>query len=684
MADQHQDLHVFAVEILAQELLSKAQLELLISHRLTPELLLKLPLDQYAAKVGLEDPELIASLRELATELLEQTGRAVPRPLPRLSWMQRIFKSRPSSQSRPRSSVNSTSSPALVLLEGGAEADEPLNPPNRFKYPKVVEEDLSAQALAQVLLGLELIQPAEVGMVEESGLTLQLAMGQVSACPRLPGLSPESAVGVVDYVRVALNRLPPRLLARLLMRNQANLSAHEAKCLVRFQIKYSALKYYSAEAFEDIGLTSALTQARLANWIAETESASAAAGETKLQDMSALQLANALVQREVIAEHEAETLVRANVRFDSLAQTAGKFTNSVTQSKLALYHDTQSAQLVAAFQVLRTRRRVNVRADLLEALGDGVDSNLALVIAQETVSLAAVELLLQSPHLSLAKCSSTKVTAYSLLHLAAKVHNVSPQFVSVLLAGGCAVDARDVLGNTPLMLACRCGNEDTVRQLVRHGASAAVENHFGFTALDVAVQYSAPSAVVECLIGAGADVNHCSRLFRGHTLLWLAVERNHVGNVAALLAAGADWRRAAPGGNGGLVCFAVQRNGDAAITQLLVQHAGKPVAQVPNLLGFSPMRLLAQQGHRANADIARVLVRSGAKVCEENNKVNLVLVSKRHHAPGAPVASPALVVLQRGLMVQALVVLLAGKKCATSALRRLPVELVRVLGSFVA
>ncbi|KAH9258201.1 hypothetical protein BASA81_003785 [Batrachochytrium salamandrivorans] len=656
MADQHQDLHVFAVEILAQELLSKAQLELLISHRLTPELLLKLPLDQYAAKVGLEDPELIGSLRELATELLEQAGRTAPRPLPRLSWMQRIFKSRPNSQPKSRPSISSSSA---LLFEGG-EADylvmEPLQSPNhkkkaKFKYPKVMEEDLSAQALAQSLLGLELIQLSEVGMVEESGLTLQLAMGQLNACPRLPGLSPESAMGLVDYVRVALNRVSPRLLARLLMRNQVNLTAHEAKCLVRFQIKYSALKYYSVEGLEDIGLTSALTQARLANWIAETETTNAVV-ETKLRDMSALQLANVLVQREVIAEHEAETLVRANARFDSLAQIANKFTNNVTQNKLALYHGTQSAQLVAAFQ--------------------------------EAVSLVAVELLLQSPHLSLAKCSSTKVTAYSLLHLAAKVHNVSPQFVSVLLAGGCVVDARDVLGNTPLMLACRCGNEDTVRQLVQHGASVTLENQFGFTALDVAVQYSAPSTVIACLISAGADVNHCSKLFQGHTLLWLAVERNHVGNVAALLAAGADWRRAAPGNNGGLVCFAVQRNGDAAITQLLIQHVGKPIAQAPNLLGFSPMRLLAQQGHRANADIARVLVRSGAKVIEENGKVNLVLVSRRHHAPGAPVASPALVVLQRGLMIQALVMLLAGKTCATSALCRLPVELVRVLGSFVA
>jgi ankyrin repeat protein len=55
-----------------------------------------------------------------------------------------------------------------------------------------------------------------------------------------------------------------------------------------------------------------------------------------------------------------------------------------------------------------------------------------------------------------------------------------------LLSAGALVDARDDLGQTPLMLACDFSNGPLIRLLLQHGASLAVQANDGWSALDCA------------------------------------------------------------------------------------------------------------------------------------------------------------------------------------------------------
>lgn len=55
-----------------------------------------------------------------------------------------------------------------------------------------------------------------------------------------------------------------------------------------------------------------------------------------------------------------------------------------------------------------------------------------------------------------------------------------------LLRRGAQVDARDALGQTPLMLACDFSNMPLIRALLQHGASLVVKSHEGWSALDYA------------------------------------------------------------------------------------------------------------------------------------------------------------------------------------------------------
>ena len=55
-----------------------------------------------------------------------------------------------------------------------------------------------------------------------------------------------------------------------------------------------------------------------------------------------------------------------------------------------------------------------------------------------------------------------------------------------LLRAGALVDARDGIGQTPLMLACDFSNMPLIRLLLQHGASLVVKSHEGWSALDCA------------------------------------------------------------------------------------------------------------------------------------------------------------------------------------------------------
>ena len=65
----------------------------------------------------------------------------------------------------------------------------------------------------------------------------------------------------------------------------------------------------------------------------------------------------------------------------------------------------------------------------------------------------------------------------------------------LLKIGGTKLDAHDVHGNTPLIIAARHARDDTVTLLLEHGASPVQTNFSMNSPLDVAKMYNNPSTV---------------------------------------------------------------------------------------------------------------------------------------------------------------------------------------------
>ena len=80
------------------------------------------------------------------------------------------------------------------------------------------------------------------------------------------------------------------------------------------------------------------------------------------------------------------------------------------------------------------------------------------------------------------------------------------ELVSLLLARGAKVDARDNYGWTPLMVAARLGDAETARLLLDHGADVNVAATANYTPLHWAVALGRRD-LFNVLLDFGADVN---------------------------------------------------------------------------------------------------------------------------------------------------------------------------------
>jgi ankyrin repeat protein len=108
--------------------------------------------------------------------------------------------------------------------------------------------------------------------------------------------------------------------------------------------------------------------------------------------------------------------------------------------------------------------------------------------------------------------------------------------IRVLLAGGQDIDDRDEHGQTALMNAARCGQEDVVRVLIDAEADLNVTAKYNLTALMLAI-INGHGATAELLVGAGADAGvraSGAAGFSGKTALQLAEERG-LAQVAAAI-----------------------------------------------------------------------------------------------------------------------------------------------------
>ena len=147
------------------------------------------------------------------------------------------------------------------------------------------------------------------------------------------------------------------------------------------------------------------------------------------------------------------------------------------------------------------------------------------------------------------------------------------------------IDTVDIFGNTALHVALRCGHAGHARELLNHGASAAVLNKLGQSPSHWLVYIGEPqdqSTLVPLLIQNHADlkctanpssIDLCDQLWCGGTPLHWAVETNMLELTEALLSEDADPEFVYNGYTP--IDIAVNRN-NADVLKALLKRAGNP------------------------------------------------------------------------------------------------------------
>ena len=79
-----------------------------------------------------------------------------------------------------------------------------------------------------------------------------------------------------------------------------------------------------------------------------------------------------------------------------------------------------------------------------------------------------------------------------------------PRCLQLLVRAGCALDARDAEGRTPLLLAAKHGNVRAAHELLRLGADLGAVDAYGWNALHVAA-HEGHCAMARCLAKWDSD-----------------------------------------------------------------------------------------------------------------------------------------------------------------------------------
>ena len=131
---------------------------------------------------------------------------------------------------------------------------------------------------------------------------------------------------------------------------------------------------------------------------------------------------------------------------------------------------------------------------------------------------------------------------YTALHYFSKFGNICHfRAISCLINNGADVNAQRADDNlTPLMLACKCQNVETINYLLQNGAQVGLQDKYGQTCLQYAVKRGVDGTAFEILsslIKIGADVN--ARKEHDQTLLMQATLRGDLKLVTLLIEHGA-------------------------------------------------------------------------------------------------------------------------------------------------
>lgn len=186
------------------------------------------------------------------------------------------------------------------------------------------------------------------------------------------------------------------------------------------------------------------------------------------------------------------------------------------------------------------------------------------------------------------------------------------QGVQDALENGAIVDAVDIAGITPLMMASAYGNIDIVALLVSKGANVnanvnAVDN-YGVTALMFASNHGHKD-IVELLITKGANVNAVSE---EGTALMFASNGGDKDIVELLISKGANVNAVTIGGFTALMRASM--NGQKDIGELLISKGANV-----NAVAKDGTTALMRASMNGNKDVIELLLNNGANPSLKNN-----------------------------------------------------------------
>lgn len=178
---------------------------------------------------------------------------------------------------------------------------------------------------------------------------------------------------------------------------------------------------------------------------------------------------------------------------------------------------------------------------------------------------------------------------YTALHYFSKFGNICHfHAVSCLINNGADVNVQRTDDNlTPLMLACKCQNVETINYLLQSGAKVGLHDKYGQTCLQYAVKRGVDGTAFEILsslIKIGADVN--ARKEHDQTLLMQATLR-----------------------------------GDLKLLTLLIEHEAKVDLQDRN--GDTALHYAQHACHNANEIICALLTAGESNLCNRSALTSL-------------------------------------------------------------
>jgi ankyrin repeat protein len=178
-----------------------------------------------------------------------------------------------------------------------------------------------------------------------------------------------------------------------------------------------------------------------------------------------------------------------------------------------------------------------------------------------------------------------------------------PAVTSASVSSGADINARNKLGDTPLLNAAQDGDKEAAELLLTRGATVDAKDNSGCTPLTWAA-IQGHRDVADLLLAHGADVN--ARSSSGQTALQSAAMNGHKDVAELLLAHGA--KISAPDNCGITPLHWAAGNGHKDLVELLLAHGADVNAKTKN--GYTPLQSAELYHHD---DVAEVLRQHGGQ-----------------------------------------------------------------------